>query len=200
MDVFVKIVFPVIGVIIILFCLLSYVLPFGARFKEKVQKIKGFGIDIEVSVVTLFILIGFILAFIGIFLNVKSYEDNIKNMGDQIKSIVTQNQILKETIEGTKKMEVNLLLKLEIKDNVAAPKLSNLKCEYFINEQGRQKVYQCEVRRGIANNQFQISFKDIQKDTTVWKIVLRDNETGNKWVYNTPFSPCVPELKLGLGE
>ena len=67
-------VMPGIGCIIILVCLLSFFSSFGDKFKDKTQKIKGFGIDLEVSVLSLFILVGVALSFAGIYLNVMNYE------------------------------------------------------------------------------------------------------------------------------
>lgn len=200
MNIIVKIFFPLIGIGIILFCLLSFIFPFGRKFKNKVQKIKGFGVDIEVSVLTLFILIGFILSFIGLFLNIKSYEDSIKDMNKKILSIKTENKMLSETIKGKEKMEINVLLNLEIKDNDEPPEIDQLKCEYYLNVQGKKVSIECKVGDGVANDQFQITLKDITRDITIWKIVLTEKSTNKKWVYNRAFSPCVPEIKLSIEE
>ena len=40
---------PVLGVLIILFCIFSYFLPYGAKFKGQIQKIKAFGMNLELS-------------------------------------------------------------------------------------------------------------------------------------------------------
>lgn len=56
---------PLLGMGIVVFCVLSFFFPYGEKLKGKIQKIKGFGVDLEVSVLTLFIIIGVILSFSG---------------------------------------------------------------------------------------------------------------------------------------
>src|SRR5260370_33460709 len=72
------IILPTFGVGIVLFCLLSFVFPYGERFKDKVQKIKALGVDLEVSVLALFILVGVVMAFVGVYLRVSDYEGRLQ--------------------------------------------------------------------------------------------------------------------------
>ena len=49
---------PVAGILIIGFCIASFFFPFGQRFTEAKQVIKGFGVDLEISILTAFLLTG----------------------------------------------------------------------------------------------------------------------------------------------
>jgi hypothetical protein len=62
-------VLPAIGVGVIVFCIASFFFPFGQRFKETKQTIRGFGVDLEISVLTLFLLIGFAFSLVGVYLH-----------------------------------------------------------------------------------------------------------------------------------
>ena len=48
----------IIGMVIVAFWVLSFFLPYGKKIKGKTQKIKAFGIDLEVSILTLLLLVG----------------------------------------------------------------------------------------------------------------------------------------------
>ena len=75
MDTFVtSIILPILGILILIFCVLSFVFPYGAKFKDKKQTINAFGVKLEVSVLTLFILIGVCLSSFGLYTQIKDYE------------------------------------------------------------------------------------------------------------------------------
>jgi len=40
---------PLLGIGIIIFCILSFFFPYGGKFKDKTQRFKGLGVDMEVS-------------------------------------------------------------------------------------------------------------------------------------------------------
>lgn len=196
MNTIINVCFPLIGIGIIIFCILSFIFPFGRRFKDKVQKIKGFGLDIEVSILTLIILIGFIFSFTGIYLNTRAYEDEIVNKDKQLSSERAKSIRLLEEIERLEKKDISWLLNLESDNVPKMPELNNIVCKYKIRIGRGYKDVEPKVEEGKKNDQFQITFKDITNETVVWKVELRDIKNNTKWIFAEPFSPFVPELQL----
>ena len=207
MSIIIDVFFPVIGIGIIVFCILSFIFPFGRRFKDKIQKIKAFGVDIEVSVLTLFIIVGFALSFLGVYLNIRTSEADLVKRDKQISDEIERNKILQERINGlqeimerSEKMDICVLLSLE-NDNVhKIPELAHVECECYFILEGKTVSKKVEVKPGIKNDQFQITLRDITRDMMVLKLVFTDRNSNTKWLFTQPFSPSIPELQLKIGE
>ena len=177
--------FPLLGVAIIVFCLLSFVFPYGERFKDKIQKIKGFGVDLEVSVITLFILIGVILSFTSIYLQLKDYQN-------QLASAKTEVLAAQKALVQSQKMEITALVTLE---GVAArndiPKLEEVRAEYYLS--GSDEPMEAQLSKGYHENQFRVTFKDITRATHIRSLVVQDRSRDNprRWTIENfmPFEP-----------
>jgi hypothetical protein len=190
------IVLPLLGMGIIIFCLLSFILPFGERFKGRTQKIKGFGLDMEISIRTLYVLIGLVLAFTGTYLHLKKLKVYDKNQSKYIESIESENARLKEELVKSNKMAINMLVTLEGVGTDHVPALEDLECHYALRITGQQRLFKADVSPGIRNEEFQISLKDMTAETTVWAVIVRDLASNREWTYENPFLPLVPQYTL----
>lgn len=75
-------VLPVLGILVVVVSLIALAFPFGNRFREKTQKFKGFGIDLEMSVLPLALLLGVVLCFAGIYIASESYESRLAELAE----------------------------------------------------------------------------------------------------------------------
>lgn len=73
---------PLVGILVVVFALLSFLRPNAVTLQGKTQKIKGFGLDLEISVLTLFVLIGMTFSLIGAYLVVQDYEGKIRETAE----------------------------------------------------------------------------------------------------------------------
>ena len=178
---------PFLGIGILIFCILSFFFPYGEKFKDKIQKIKGFGVDMEVSVLTLFIILGVILSLTGIYIQIKDYEE-------QLYRAKKEKDAVKEALEQSKKMEMKILVTLEDISENNIPKLEDIQCKYFLY--GDEDPVMVDVTKGYRSNQFKITLTDITSKAHIAQLVLEEISTRRKWVKENfmPFEPMY-ELK-----
>src|SRR5271154_864552 len=87
-----------VGISIILVCIGAYIFNYGERIKERVQNFKGFGLEMSVSVITVFILVG-VAMVVPMIWNSFSRTMDALNQKDQ--------ELLKENQTLTKKLDEN---------------------------------------------------------------------------------------------
>lgn len=172
----------ILGFGIIIFCILSFLFPYGEKFTGKIQKIKGFGVDLEISILTLFIIIGVILSSTGVYFQIKDYEKQLINAKNN-------EEVAKKRLAEAEKMEMRMVVSLEEVSENDMPKLEDVKCKYFLP--GSDKPIEADVIKGVSSGSFKIIFKDVNSMTHVIKLVLEDNATNRKWVkmYFMPLEP-----------
>lgn len=182
----INIILPLIGLGILVLCMLSFFFRYGDKLKGKTQKIKGFGVDMEVSVLTVFILVGILLSFSGVYLRVKDYEKNLEAARNKEKAA-------KQALEQARKMEMKMFLVLEGVDESNAPKLEDLHCEYFLS--GEDEPTTVDVTRGYSTGHFKAILKEMSCKDHIALLVLEDQVIHRKWVKRS-FMPFEPEHLL----
>lgn len=187
-----------IGIAVVLFCMLAYIFPYGERFRDKTQKIKGFGLDLEVSVLTVFILIGFVFTFSGILLQIRGYDDQLKKLEEARLERDARIAHMQLDIERLQKMEIHALVTLEGVDPGAFSRLSDLECEYTLS--GRGEPQKADISKGDGNS-IQVTLKDVTRETHIRRLVLEDRGSNSKWEYVNfdPLQPIYNLKKTGVG-
>lgn len=179
---------PILGIAIIIFCVLSFFFPYGAQFRDKVQKISAFGLNMEISVITFFVLIGFACSFTGIFLQVRDYEGRLtvaKKAAEAAESAFAQSQ----------KMQISALVTLDGVGVGQLPKLEELRGLCLMI--GQKDPTEVRVTRGIEGTQFRILFDDLTRNSVIRSLVLEETKPGGrKWIYDHPISPFEPDFVL----
>ncbi|MCK4527567.1 hypothetical protein KAW18_09370 [candidate division WOR-3 bacterium] len=180
------IIVPLLGIVIIIFCVLSFFFPYGEKFVDKIQKIKMFGVDMEVSILTLFIVVGVMMSFSGIYLHISNYEEKIKKAN-------IEKEKAKFALVEAKKMEVKIVVVPEGVDENLPPKLADIQCEYWLP--GDDKSFKADIIQGFSSNSFKIIIKDITPRTHISKLLLRDISNNTSWIIKD-FMPLEPSFKL----
>jgi Na+-transporting NADH:ubiquinone oxidoreductase subunit NqrC len=180
------IILPLLGIVIIIFSVLSFFFPYGEKFVDKIQKIKMFGVDMEVSILTLFIVVGVMMSFSGIYLHISNYEEKI------IKANIEKEKA-EFALAEAKKMEMKIVAVLEGVGENLIPKLADIQCEYWLP--GDDKSFKADIIKGITSNSFKIIIKDITPRTHISKLLLRDISNNTSWII-TNFMPLEPTFKL----
>lgn len=180
-------VLPFLGVVLIVFSILSFFLPYGEKIKGKIQKIKAFGVDVELSVLTLIILVGLILSFTGMYVQIQDYDNQL--------NLAKADQLaLQKALERAQKFQVNVLLTLEDVTADDMPKPDDLECEYHI--MGEEQPVKVRVNEGYAFHEFRITLTDITTKTAIRSLILKDLSTNRKWAYNKVIMPLEPSYTL----
>ena len=194
MDKFIiSIILPIFGILIVFFCILSFVFPYGEKFKGKTQKIKAFGVDLEVSVLSLFIIIGLILSLIGLFLQVKDYENQLDFKDEEINDVKNNADAAKLALEQAQKRQIVLLVTLEDISENNMPKFEDIYCSYQLY--GEVERVRVDVNPGYESHQLRITLKGLESDALIASLELTDKEKNRKWVKKT-FMPFEPEVQL----
>jgi hypothetical protein len=180
-----SVILPLLGVGIVIVCLLSFLFPYGEQFRSKVQKIKGFGVDLEVSVLTLFIIVGVALSLTGVYLQVKGYET-------ELQSAKKDRDAAEQALRLARKMQISAFVTLKGLSAAEMPKLEDVECRYFLV--GRNEPLKAVVAKGMQPNQFSVVF-DITPDTFIVRLVIEQLSTKRRWSVAN-FSPIQPWYEL----
>ncbi len=174
------------GLGILAFCILSFFFPYGERFKGKIQKIKGLGVELEISIFTLFIIAGVTLTLTSVYLQIKDYENLL--------SVAKQNEEAANiALAKSFKMEMRIVISLEGVGNDDIPNLNDVACEYFLP--GTDECNEADVIIGYIKGTFKIILKDITPKTHITRLEFIDKATDRKWI-TTNFMPLEPMFTM----
>jgi len=165
-----NLVLPIVGVGIICFCIASFFLPFGQRFKASKQVIRGFGLDLEISVLTLLLLMGFAMAFAGVYLQLQNRM--AAGLNDEIKRLQGQVEENREQLRLAGRFMVRADLVLPGNSHITVEDIGKLECRYVLSAKPDSWL-QAGVSRGLASNSIRITLADIDRDDVIQQIELR---------------------------
>ncbi len=187
-SILISYILPIFGLLMLLFCILSYFFPYGERFRGKIQKIKAFGMNFEVSILALFILIGLAFSCFGIYLFVNNYETQINGYEAKISKIEAK-------IAEAEKRDLVLLISLEGTNEENEPNFTDLQCYYSCP--GLDQEVRADMSKGYIPDQYKIHLKDIKRTTFIVNLTIEDAANGKKWIKNN-FAPFEPYYILEL--
>lgn len=171
---------PIIGIVFLVICFLTYLFPFGERFKGKIQKISVLGVTVEATVFTMFIIIGFTFSCLGIFLQVKNYE--------------TQIQKVKTRLDEAEKKYIVVLVSLQDVNESNIPDLGSLRGSYWPQSSDNPVVV--DISKGYERGTYKIHLRDITRSTYIRKLTLEEGiPNGRKWI-KEHFAPFEPDYNL----
>jgi hypothetical protein len=185
-SILISYVLPALGIVILLFCLGSFVFPYGDRFKGKIQKVKAFGLDLEVSVITFFVIIGVIFSFTGVYIQIKNYEGQLASTKEQL-------DYANKKLEEKKRQNVTAYITLENVDVDSLPSSDDMACKYYF--QLDDKPYSTDVNKTGSGDRYKIELKDVPPAKMIEKLEFKDRVTGRQWIKGG-FYPLFPEYVL----
>lgn len=179
-----SIILPVLGVVIILVILVFFILPCGNNFKDRTLKFKGFGMDMEVSVLALFVLMGVVLALTGNYIRITESEKNQLLQKSQERAAG-----LKEALDKANKMDIRMHCLLEGRSENNSPNLENLQCHVYLS--GEKNPAEVEIDRRFSSDYITLTLRDITRRANVDTLVIEDASTKTRWTkeHFMPFEP-----------
>lgn len=187
----IDVVIPFVGVVLILFCLLSYLFPFGERLRGKSQKVKGpFGIDLEVSPVALFFLVGGALCLSGAYLH---YHDAEKRLSEKDQELVELRKDYESKL-ATKQLDLETFLRLPGAETQSLDP-NNLVSRYKKN--GPESPVEGVVTPGPQPGSVTITLRGVTPETSLRFVELEEKTAPHrKWIYQGAYWPLQPTLDL----
>jgi len=176
---------PGLGIAVLMFCLLSYFFPYGERFKDMVQKIDLQVVKLEVSVLTLFVLVGLAMT-LSVFY--KEKED--------LKTLKEHVQKDENIIERLRDNDITVDALLEgVTSDSEMPKVGEVNC-YFWTDNSKHNCTVSESSNALA---LALHFEQIDPAVTMESVAIEEKYDASSqrphrgWSisYYRPFRPKV---------
>jgi hypothetical protein len=184
----------VLGIVIVVFCVLSFILPYGQNFKEKTQKIQGFGLNLEVSVVTLLLIIGFVFIFFGsgIWFQLRGIDSRLKSLEADKANADARVRDLQERLDRQSPIDLVAFIKLN-GQNSQPPDVNSVEVVYETATGGGGPV---DVSMAPASGAFKIAIRDFTRDTTITNLIVKTKDGTRKWKLEGNWMPLLPTYEL----
>jgi len=184
-------VIPFVGVVLILFCLLSYLFPFGERLRGKTQRVKGpFGIDLEVSPVALFFIVGGVLSLSSAYLH---YHDAEKLLIEKEQELLELREDYESKL-ASKQLDLETFLRLPGAETQSLDP-NNLVSRYKKN--GPESPVEGTVTPGPQPGSVTITLRGVTPETSLRFVELEEKTPPHrKWTYQGAYWPLQPTLDL----
>jgi hypothetical protein len=200
-DIFLKIVLPLIGMIIILLSIGAYFFKYGTRIKDCIQEFRMFGADMRVSIITVFIVVGLILIFAGTYFTVMDMNKKLAGMleAEKQKTTTYQGDVLQlkgqvELLKRSQDKTVNYFLDLD--STVENFNSGDLKIYYNLPfDDNKQRTLTCSAEPFAEKPRLMVTFQDIKPGCFIDYLVVEDVKTKRRWK-KEKFFPLSPSLTL----
>lgn len=184
----------VLGIVIVVFCIFSFILPYGQNFREKTQKIQGFGLNLEVSVITLLLIIGFVFIFFGsgIWFQLRSIDTRLQSLETDKANADARVRDLQERLD--RQSPIDLVAFIKLKGRNAPPLDVNSVDVLYETATGRGG--RVDVSAAPASGAFKIAIRDFTRDTTMTNLIVRTKDGKRQWKLEGSWMPLLPTYEL----
>jgi len=206
MPIFLQIIFPAFGILLIAYASSTFLFPFGEELRGKMQHFDGLGIKMDISVVTLIILVGLVFSGIGLYSIEYSYkqkyqnEENLNALSkDSINKLAEQVFDEQNIINYFKAQTITYQFVLDGEINDKEPlDIRSLVCVYNKYwQQGTDSIIYA-VFPGPGPNSVKVIFNNLSEQeisNTTPRITIIDKRRKKKWS-SPSFNPLVPTIFL----
>jgi hypothetical protein len=180
---------PLVGIGLVLFTLAAFITGIGVRLRDQKQEISGFGLDLKVSVLTLFVLTGVTFSLIGTYLIVQDYEAKIGEAADLRLQLTRATDAFEIALRQARQVDVTALISLQdIGD--AVPNPETLACQLHLFNAPPRRV---RVSPGVERGQYYITLDNLSAGQLLQVLECRDAD--RRWTLGR-FNPLEPEYVL----
>jgi hypothetical protein len=181
------------GLVLLILCLLVLVSPLRDKFSSATQKIQGFGLNLEVSVLTLLVLISVGLMTSGIWMQLQNMNGKLQQLEIEKTTAEEKAKRAEEDLARTSKVGIVTFVKLEGVNDITKLNFGSLSCKY-ITASGDER--DANISAASSINRIKVNLTDLQKETVIDKLLIINNQTGEKWVSPVEWRPLQPTIEL----
>lgn len=170
----------IVGIIILFLSLLAVLVPNISTLLTSPQEFSGLGVNMKVSILTVFVLMGFILSFSSFALQWQNYSSLERKYKEDIAKLESEKKLLQEQEARARTFDMSLLFKpKDLNEEELDPK--DWTCLYTLVTPGEPsarkpaKVFQ--ARKEL--NKLGVLLESITPDTHVQRIDCSNNK--NTW-------------------
>jgi hypothetical protein len=177
------------GIAFLFICLLLIAFNRVPTLKSP-QVIKALGIELDVSIITVLVLVGFTLSVSSIYMQVKNYEGQIADTQGKLEAL---NVELRRAGKATFSPFVVLE---DVSKPEQMPRVSEVVCSYVLVNGGNTSSGNGRLSPGVSANSFQITLDDIPLSAEIRRIEIAEKQASNSrtWIYENLGYPLSPSL------
>jgi hypothetical protein len=166
------------------------------------QVIEAFGVKLNVSVFTVLVLVGFILAVTSIYLQVRDYEGQIADKEKQIADKDKTVQGLQEQLLNYGRVNFRPLVVLGGISREQMPTVNDVICTYTLMDGTTSLDGNAKVARGIGPTSFQVILEDIPVSANIIRLEIKELR-GSKprtWTAENLGYPLAPSAAVQMNQ
>jgi hypothetical protein len=172
------------GILIIFFCMLTMFVP---RIKDFITKPQEFnlnplGVSMKVSILTVFVLMGFILSLSSFVLQWRGYVTQVSESQKTIAGLKAQLDDKLAEASRSRRFDMSILIRPQAVSN-GMLNSDSWSCKYrFETASGEpDKEVDTTVARGADGRSLRIFLKDVSADTRIYQITLFKKDERKTW-------------------
>lgn len=190
----VNIYLPIFGVVLILLLVAVYLWGGFDRLLER-QSFEGFGIKLDISIITMFILVAVLSIFVGILINYLNFDKQAKADKNTIARLREDSTTQKLLFAYIKSTPITYQFKLaDLNDHSPPPELKNIQIIFYKNYPDDSSLLKVSRSANGFKATLDFSRDDLGKADGP-SIYLINIKTHKKWVYHN-FDPFTPTIEL----
>lgn len=154
-------------------------------WKNKVSKLhtiqswKGFGVELNISILTLLILVGVIFSGVGIYFINKDFQIQLSALIEENKKNTNEIAQLQKHLLSKEKYSFNVFVKLNGRFIEDMPP-DEIKCLVVLYDEKEEKKL-CLVEPGPNEGSYKIKLDGVSANTHIKKIIFSDSK-GRRWL------------------
>jgi hypothetical protein len=167
------------GILLFLVSIIIMVSPLRERLTV-IQSIQGFGVNLQITVLTLLILISAGLLSSGIWLQLRNIGGELESLRKEKEESEKKAKDFQQRYEDSTTRKAKFLLSLEGVNSGNRPDKDSLTCTY---DTGSADETRAEIisASSIGTHTLMINTQDLQENATIKKIILTDKDTKKRW-------------------
>lgn len=165
------------GILILFICCLALFIPKIKEILSSQQEFNGLGLSMRVSILTVFVVMGFVLSLSSFALQWQGYITRENEYKNKIAALETERNELRDREARGRKFNMNIILKPMGYDEVL--NTDEWKCFYFLEDSfgtPSEKGIAADLKRVRDGKSFKVSLEDITPETRFHKIELRKGD------------------------
>jgi hypothetical protein len=157
-----------LGILILVSCLVLIATKRVPELKSP-QIIKGLGLDLNISLITLLVLVGLVLALTSTYLQVRDYDAQISAAAQKLTN-------LEMALARAGKVNINATINFEgLVKAEDMPKLTNIYCKYYVKgPEGERWIDRAKITPGVYPLDLVLTLEDITPMSNIERIELWD--------------------------
>ena len=174
------------GLLIIFFCLVSVFVPNIKALVSSPQEFSGLGVNMKVSILTVFVLMGFILSVSSFALQWRGFMARESSYQERIRELEIEQKESQERELRSRKFNMSVEFKPKGLNEVLDP--SDWECVYFLeNPDGGgplPEAHSVQVHPAKMGKSLKVILQDLTQSTRIYSLKLRRTENGRVRVWS----------------